>query len=195
MRSRWSFPRALKLDTPIVVLHLTRPTIVIPDRTALGMDSHFEAARGAYLIRDYDVKLPKHGTVVVRGTITTANTVQALATLNAAGINVKVVAAISEELFYRQDERWKARVLSEEDRWDAMIITNGSLRFMSSWYSNPISQEYSLAPDWDSRWRTGGSVEEVIEEAHLSTSDIVASIARFAQDGERRRSYASRFVW
>ena len=42
---------ALSLDVPIVALHLTRPAVQIPDRSALGMDSHFEAARGAYLIR------------------------------------------------------------------------------------------------------------------------------------------------
>ena len=29
--------------------------------------------------------------------------------------------------------------------------------------------EYSLSPDWDDRWRTGGTVDEVIDEAHLTT--------------------------
>lgn len=38
---------ALKQDVPIVVLHLTRPPVSIPDREALGMASHFEAAKGA----------------------------------------------------------------------------------------------------------------------------------------------------
>ena len=42
---------ALATDVPIVALHLTRPPIEIPDREALGMDSHFEAARGAYVLR------------------------------------------------------------------------------------------------------------------------------------------------
>ena len=45
---------ALALPVPIVALHLTRPAIEIPDRAALGMASHFEAARGAYLIREPD---------------------------------------------------------------------------------------------------------------------------------------------
>ena len=35
---------AFKQTAPIVALHLTRPPITIPDRAALGMPSHFEAA-------------------------------------------------------------------------------------------------------------------------------------------------------
>ena len=35
---------ALRTDAPIVVLHLTRPPITIPDRQALGIPSHFAAA-------------------------------------------------------------------------------------------------------------------------------------------------------
>ena len=35
----------------VLALHLTRPAIDIPDRAALGMPSHFAAARGAYVLR------------------------------------------------------------------------------------------------------------------------------------------------
>jgi transketolase len=184
---------ALGLDVPIVVLHLTKPVVEVPDRSALGIDSHFEAARGAYLLRDYRPGLPRHGTVVVRGTLTTANVVEAQAALDAAGINVKVVAAVSRELFRRQDRAWRDRVLSEQDRWDAMVVTNGSWRFMADWCSNPLARQYSLVPDWDSRWRTGGSLDEVMDEAHLSGAHIVAAIERFARDHERRRSYGRSF--
>ncbi len=184
---------ALSLDVPIVALHLTRPAVQIPDRSALRMDSHFEAARGAYLIRDYRPGLERHGTVVVRGTVTTANVIEALPALDSAGINVKVVAAVSPQLFARQDERWRERVLSDKDRWDAMVITNGSWRFMTGWCSNPLGREYSLVPDWDARWRTGGTVEEVMDEAHLSRAHIVAAIERFAQERELRRSFGQSF--
>jgi transketolase len=43
----------LKHGAHILALHLTRPAITIPDRAGLGMPSHFEAARGAYVLRDY----------------------------------------------------------------------------------------------------------------------------------------------
>ncbi len=52
---------ALKTDVPIVALHLTRPPIVIPDRATLGIPSHFEAARGAYVVRDYTPGQPRGG--------------------------------------------------------------------------------------------------------------------------------------
>jgi len=44
---------ALAQSAPIVALHLTRPPIELPDRAALGIPSHFEAARGAYVLRDF----------------------------------------------------------------------------------------------------------------------------------------------
>ena len=43
-------------------------------------------------------------------------------------------------------------------------------------------REYSLSADWDDRWRTGGSVEEVIEEAHLDTGHILEAIERFVRE-------------
>ena len=45
---------------------------------------------------------------------------------------------------------------------------------------------YSLSSDWDDRWRTGGSVAEVIEEAHLDEDHILKALERFAADRSRR---------
>jgi transketolase len=177
---------ALKQRAPIVALHLTRPNIEIPDRKALGMDSHFEAARGAYIIREYDDGKPRMGTLFVQGTSTTNNVLSILPDLNRAGLNVKIVAAISPQLFRLQDEAYRNRVASLADRWDAMVITNRSLRLMADWVDNPVVAEYSLASDWDDRWRTGGSVDEVIAEARLSPSHILAGIERFAKERDAR---------
>ena len=52
---------ALATDVPIVALHLTRPAIELPDREALGMPSHFEAARGAYVLRPFRAGSPADG--------------------------------------------------------------------------------------------------------------------------------------
>ncbi|MHB9091972.1 MAG: 1-deoxy-D-xylulose-5-phosphate synthase N-terminal domain-containing protein, partial [Chloroflexota bacterium] len=64
---------AFQQTAPIVALHLTRPPIEIPDRKALGMPSHFAAARGAYVMRPHNPKQKPMGTVVVQGTSSTAN--------------------------------------------------------------------------------------------------------------------------
>jgi transketolase len=165
-----------------VALHLTRPAVLIPDRAKLGMASHFEAARGAYLLRDFRPGAPRHGTVFIQGTSTTANLVSILPKLDEAAQNVRIVAVISPQLFNLQDEAYRNAIAGTAERWDAMCITNRSLRTMSPWIANPVVAEYSLASDWDNRWRTGGSLEEVVDEAHLGPSHILEGIKRFAAE-------------
>jgi transketolase len=185
---------ALRLDAPIVALHLTRPPIEIPDRVALGMPSHFAAARGAYVLRDFRPGQPAGGTVFLRGTMPTHNLVRVLGELDAAGLNVKVVAAISPQLFARQPRSYREQVCSLADRVDAMVITNGAFRLMRDWASGDLVQEYSLSADWDNRWRTGGSVADVIEEAHLDSGHILAAIERFVAERKRRLATAADLV-
>ena len=174
---------AFSLDVPIVALHLTRPPVEIPDREALGIPSHLAAARGAYVLRDYEPGLPRGGTVFLRGTMPTRNVVNLLPELAARGINVRIVAAISPQLFARQPLAYQRSVAGPAAGLDAMVITNGAFKLMRDWADGPLAREYSLSSDWDDRWRTGGSVDEVIEEAHLDEAHIPAALERFA--GER----------
>ena len=67
-----------------------------------------------------------------------------------------------------------------------MVITNGARRLMFDWLPNHIAEEYSLSSDWDDRWRTGGSVDEIMEEAHLSPKFILAGVERFVREREPR---------
>jgi transketolase len=68
-----------------------------------------------------------------------------------------------------------------------MVITNRARRVSHDWIAHEIVAEYSLTSDWDDRWRTGGTVDEVIEEAHLSPKHLLAGIERFVRDAEDRR--------
>ncbi len=177
---------AFGLDVPIVALHLTRPPVEIPDREALGIPSHLAAARGAYVLRDYRLDEPRGGTVFVRGTMPIRNLVSVLPALDARGINVKIVAALSPQLFARQPLAYRESVARPSDRLDAMVITNGAFKLMREWADGPLAREYSLSSDWDDRWRTGGSVAEVIEEAHLDEAHILAALERFAASRPER---------
>jgi len=179
---------ALALPIPIVALHLTRPAVEIPDRAALGMASHFDAARGAYLIRDADPDRPRAGTVYVQGTATTANMVKVLPEIDRLDLNVRIVACISPQLFRLQDAAYRDRICSEADRLDGMAITNRAYKLMHDWVTGPIGETYSLSSDWDHRWRTGGTVEEVIDEAHLGPQHIVDAITRYAQQRAERHA-------
>ncbi|MDP9270226.1 MAG: transketolase [Chloroflexota bacterium] len=179
---------ALATEVPIVALHLTRPAVEIPDREALGADSHLAAARGAYLLRRADPARPFGGTVYVQGTVTTANVVNVLPELDRRGINVRIVAAISPQLFNRQEASYRDEICSDADRWDSMAVTNRAFKLMRDWVDGPIGREYSLSSDWDDRWRTGGTVDEVMDEAHLGPGHILDAIERYASEREQRVS-------
>jgi transketolase len=116
----------------------------------------------------------------------TRNVVNLLPELSAQGINVKIVAAISPQLFARQPGAYRQSVVGPAGGLDAMVITNGAFKLMRDWADGPLVREYSLSSDWDDRWRTGGSVDEVIEEAHLDEAHILAALERFANERTER---------
>ena len=178
---------AMASYVPIIVLHLTRPGITIPDRGALGVPSHMEAARGAYVIRDYDPTRPKEGTLIVEGTASTDSVFKLLPRFLAGDApNCKIVAAVSYELFMLQDKEYQDTVLHKADWLDSTVISNGCKLGMHHWLSSKVAESYAMTSDWDDRWRTGGSVAEITEEAHLDPENLLAGIQRFAADRERR---------
>jgi transketolase len=65
---------------------------------------------------------------------------------------------------------------------DSMVITTQAAWLMHDWIFNPLAEEYALSADWDNRWRTGGNLEEVIDEAHLSPPYLLAGIERFVKE-------------
>ncbi len=179
---------ALGQDVPIVALHTTRPNVEVPDREALGMASYMDAAKGAYIIRDYDPSRPADGCIFVRGTSSTANVVKLLqnGAFDGDGPNVKLVAAISHELFMLQDEAYQESVASKEDWFNSTFITNGARQMMWLWTAHKTSYNYAMGSDWDNRWRTGGSGDEVIAEAHLDCESLMDGINGFVADREKR---------
>lgn len=107
---------------------------------------------------------------------------------------MKVVAAISPQLFALQPAAYRDATLSEADRLDAMAITNRSRDSMRRWLGADVGLEYTLSADWDDRWRTGGSVEEVVEEAHLDPAHLLAGVERFVRERELRLSRIERWI-
>jgi len=167
------------------MLDLTRPPITIPDRAALGIPSHFEAARGAYVVRDYKPG-PRGGVVVVQGTSAMVNVIKVLPELDARNLNVKVVCATSSQLFALQPADYREAVLSPADRADSTVITTQARCLMHAWLFNRVAEEYALSADWDDRWRTGGALDEVLDEAHLSPEWILKGVERFVKERAAR---------
>jgi transketolase len=138
------------------------------------------------VIRDFKAGQPRHGYVVTQGSSSTVNLVSVLPALEAAGINVKVVAAISEELFDRQPEAYRTSVLPPEAYYDLMVVTTGTRRMWPLRNVGPLTDEYSMTSDWDNEWLTGGLEPDVIAEAHLDRASILAGIQRFARERDAR---------
>ena len=177
---------ALRQKAPLIALHLTRPPITIPDREQLGMPSHFEAARGAYVVRGYQRGQPKGGCVIVQGTSAMVSIVKLLPELEQRRLNVKIVCATSPQLFAWQPEEYRLRVLTPGDRADSTVITTQARWLMHDWLFNKVAEEYALSADWDNRWRTGGTLDELLDEAHLSPKWVLAGIERFAAERQQR---------
>lgn len=170
----------------VIVLEVARPDFPVADRAAFADTDLKAAAKGFYLIRDFDPNKPKHGYVLAQGSSSTFNLVRALPALEAEGINVKVVAAISEELFDRQPQAYRDAVLPPEAKYDLMVVSTGTRRMWPVRDIGPLTAEYSLVSDWHDRWLTGGLEPDVIAEAHLDEASIRKGVVRFATSrGER----------
>ncbi|MCY3622810.1 MAG: hypothetical protein OXH68_13995 [Gammaproteobacteria bacterium] len=170
----------------VIVIEVARPDFAVSDRSTFADTDLKAAAKGFYVIRDFDPDKPQHGTVVTQGSSSTFNLVQALPGLEAQGINVKVVAAISEELFDLQGAAYRESVLPAEAKLDMMVVSTGTQRVWPVRDVGPLTREYSMVSDWHDRWLTGGLEPDVIAEAHLDQASIAAGVARFANERESR---------
>ena len=178
----------------VIVLEVARPDFPVADRSTFADTDLMAAAKGFYVIRDFAPNKPKHGYVVVQGSSSTVNLVSALPRLDADGVNVKVVAAISEELFARQSDEYRASVLPSEAIYDMMVVSTGTRRMWPVQNAGPLTDEYSMVSDWDNQWLTGGTEADVIAEAHLDSDSIYNGIKRFALDHDSRISRQSAMV-
>ncbi len=170
----------------IIVIHVARPDFYVADRSRWADPDLRAAAKGCYLIRDWDRSCPPLGTVLVQGSSSTNNLVAILPDLQRTRLNVRVVAVISEELFDLQPEEYRRRLLPDAQRFDCMVITTMTKRVMPLANLGPLTEEYSLSADFDDRWRTGGSEDDVIREAHLDKDSISEGIRRFVLERDRR---------
>ncbi len=185
---------ALRCPQPIVVLHLTRPGVEILDREALGLGSHLDAAKGAYILRGYREGEPQHGCIFVQGTMSTANLLKALPEVDKAGVNLKIVAVPSMDLFRLQNQEYQDTVVTKGDRLNSTFVTNMARITMTDWKMNPLSDDWALSSDRDNNWRDGGDVNEVYEEAGLDPASIAKGLIEFGQAYEQRMTVLGHLV-
>ncbi len=168
------------------LIEVARPDFAVADRSKFADSDLKAAAKGLYVIRDFAPDQPRHGYVLAQGSSSTVNLVKQLPRLQEAGINVKVISAISEELFDRQPEEYRRSVLPAEAHYDLMVVSTGTRRMWPVRDLGPLTDAYSLTSDWDNQWLTSGLEPEVIAEAHLDPTTIFNGIQRFARDRQER---------
>ena len=113
-------------------------------------DTDERGGKGLYVIRDFTPGKPKHGHVVAQGSSATFNLVQMLLKLEEAGINVKVISAISEELFDHQPESYRNSLLPLEAVYDLMFISSGTRRMWPLRNVGPMTDGASMTSDFHS---------------------------------------------
>ncbi|MES1260726.1 MAG: hypothetical protein ABUS49_03240 [Acidobacteriota bacterium] len=170
----------------IISIEVARPDFPVADRSRFADTDLRAAAKGFYVIRDFAPGRPRHGYVIAQGSSSTVNLVNQLPRLEAAGVNVKVIAAISEDLFDRQPAEYRDAVLPPEALFDAMVVSTGTRRMWPVRDLGPLTDAYSLTSDGDNQWLTGGLEAEVIAEAHLDPASVFAGVERFAREREAR---------
>jgi transketolase len=175
----------------IIVIECSRPDYPVVDRNRLADPDIKAAAKGFYLIKDFDPDKPKQGYVVVQGASTTNNLISQLDRIKSSELNVRIISAISEELFNRQSQDYKDNVLPPSAKYNLMIVSTGTKRIWPVSSCGPLTEEYSLVSDWNDQWLSGGSETEVLEEAQLDPESIYQGIYRFANDYEVRKQKQS----
>jgi transketolase len=170
----------------IIIIEVARPDFAVADRSRFADTDLNAAAKGLYVIRDFAPDRPRQGYVIVHGASATMNTVKELPHLDERGINVKIISAVSEDLFDRQPESYRRMVLPPEALLDLMVITTGTRRVWPIRDVGPLTDEYSLTADQGNHWLSGGREADVIAEAHLDQASILSGIQRFAEDRKQR---------
>src|SRR6516164_2001301 len=170
----------------IITIEVARPDFAVADRNQFADSDLKAAAKGLYVIRDFAAGKPRHGYVIAQGSSSTMNLVKQLPRFEQAGINVKIIAAISEDLFDRQPDSYRNSVLPPEALYDLMVVSTGTRRMWPIRDVGPLTDTYSLTSDWDNQWLSGGLEPDVIAEAHLDPESVFAGVQRFALDHSHR---------
>ncbi len=179
--------RALAVkELGVIVIHVARPDFEVADRSTFADGGLKAAARGLYLIREFDPGAPPMGTVFVQGSSSTRNLVNVIPRLEAEGLNVRVVSVISTELFAAQPREYREALLPDAARCDCMVVSTMTKRVPPVPNLGVLTEEYSLYADFDDRWRSGGSEQDVIAEARLDEESIFRGVARFARERASR---------
>ncbi|MBT6819376.1 MAG: hypothetical protein HOA57_03290 [Candidatus Magasanikbacteria bacterium] len=160
-----------------IALSVARTDTVVFERGGdTGVPEAKEAVSGAYIFRNFKENGGKKKTLVISGVQVLLNTIETIPELEAQGLDIKIVAVTSPELFeeLRETNPEKANaIFSEEDRGRSVCIHAGWKGFLYPFMLPSDHEERSLSID---NYLKSGSVDEVYELAKLTSEDIKGKI-------------------
>ena len=171
---------ALEKGEPIA-LSVSRPDTIVLDRS-VGNSKASDAINGAYVFYE-SPKVETHGNVSVRkvvlavsGSIPLVNTMKIVPDLEAQGLNVKVLAVTSPQLFeeLRKNNPAKAEeIFADEERALTIPIHNGWKGFLYPFILPADYAERGISID---TYLKSGTSDEVYALAGMTSEDIKKKI-------------------
>jgi len=167
---------AIKKGEPIA-LSIARPDTLVFDRSG-DIPAAREAVNGAYVFRNYKDNGNKKVVLAIAGAQVLLNTLETLSDLEAQGLDVKIVAVTSPELFedLRKENPEKANsIFADEERERTIAIHAGWKGFLYPFLLPGNYEKRSLSID---NYLKSGSVEEVYGLAELTAEGIKNKILK-----------------
>jgi transketolase len=165
---------AIEQGEPIA-LSVSRPNTAVFDRSN-GVPPAREAINGAYIFKDYSNNGGQRRVLAISGSIMMVNTLEILPELENQGLDVKVLAVTSPELFEdlrANDPKRANKIFSDEERNYTTTIHNGWKGFLCPFLLPANYTKTTISID---NYLESGSVDEVYQIADMTSADIKAKI-------------------
>jgi len=168
---------ALEQGEPIA-LSVARPNTPVFDREKYNMPAAREAVNGAYVARGFKDNANKKATLVVCGGQVMSNVLEVLDEIESQGLDIKIVAVTSPELFedLRENNPEKANeIFSDEDRERVVALHNGWPGFLYPFLLPKDYTDRNIAID---KYLQSGNAKEVYALAGLAPEDLKNKILK-----------------
>lgn len=158
---------------------VTRPSLRVLDRAALGLAPEWAVIDGVYLLRRPEGEADV--TVVLQESAVTYDFVtETLPRLERAGIDARVYYVASAELFDTLSPARRREIFPEAHAREAMGITGFTLATMYRWIRSDAGRDATLHPFRNGYYLGSGSGEVVLAEAGFDGASQFHAIERYA---------------
>jgi len=165
---------ALETGEPVAIA-LGRPDVAVI-RRGNGVPPAVEAVNGAYVFKDYKNDGKAKTVIAVSGSVVLSNLLKILPSLEAEGMDIKIIAATSPKLFEELEKNNSAKargIISEEERKRVITLHNGWSGFLYPFMLPQDRAERAVGID---KYLKSGKADEVYGLTNLSPENLKSRI-------------------